>query len=190
QNQLPRGTTILGTVLSSNKTNITTMTGARVAHPLLLGLANICMCTCTKLSSRAFLLIALPPIPHYLHPNQRMWGMLEDHLIHECLVIVLKPLMIAAEIRIMMSDPVGNVHHCYMPLAAYIIDTPEACMLACVRGKTSPFTMVSYLEFGGDFRHPKCTRSITLEQLANIKANSNNHKACFRCWRKYGNTWF
>ncbi|KAG2055947.1 hypothetical protein BDR06DRAFT_858599, partial [Suillus hirtellus] len=185
QNQLPRGATILGTVLSSDKTNITTMTGARVAHPLLLGLANIRMCTHTKLSSRAFLLTALLPIPQYLHPNQRMRGMLEDRLIHECLVIVLKPLMIAAEIGIMMSDPVGNVRHCYTPLAAYIVDTPEACMLACVRGKTSPFTMASYLEFGDSFRHPECTRSVTLEQLANIKADPNNLEAFFEACAEY-----
>jgi hypothetical protein len=77
-----------------------------------------------------------------------MWGMLKNYLIHEGLVIVWKLLMIAAKIRIMMSDLVGNIHHCYIPLAAYIVNTPEACMLACVHGKTSPFTMVSYLEFG------------------------------------------
>ncbi|KAG1831477.1 hypothetical protein EV424DRAFT_1534160 [Suillus variegatus] len=185
QSQLPRGTTILGTVLSSNKTNVTTMTGARVAHPLLLGLANIRMCTRTKFSSRVFLLTALLPIPQYLHPNQRMQGVLEDRLIHECLAIVLRPLMIAAEIGIMMSDPVGNVRHCYTSLAAYIVDTPEACMIACVRGKTSPFTMASYLEFGDDFRHPEHTRSVTLDQLASIKVDPNNLEAFFEACAKY-----
>ncbi|KAG1847303.1 hypothetical protein DFJ58DRAFT_843203 [Suillus subalutaceus] len=105
------------------------MTGARIAHPLLLGLANIRMHTRTKLSSKTFMLMALLPIPKYLHPNQRMRGMLEDCLVHECLSIFLKPLMIAAEVGIMMSDPVGNVRHCFTPLAAYIVDTPEAAML-------------------------------------------------------------
>lgn len=155
------------------------MTGARVAHPLLLGLANIRMQTRMKLSSRAFLLIALLPIPQYLHPNQRMRGVLEDRLIHQCLSIVLKPLMIAAKIGIMMSDPVGNVRHCYTPLAAYIVDTPEACMLACVRGKTSPFTMASYLEFGDNFRHPERTRHITLNQLAKIQVDPNDLEGYF-----------
>ncbi|KAG1839392.1 hypothetical protein C8R48DRAFT_782110 [Suillus tomentosus] len=126
QDQLPRGATVLGTVLSSDKTNITNMTGARVAHPLLLGLANIHMNTHTKLSSRAFLLTALLPIPQYLHSNPWMRGMLEDRLMHKCLSIVWKPLMKAAEIGIMMSDPVGNVRHCFMPLAAYIVNTLEA----------------------------------------------------------------
>ncbi|KAG1785392.1 uncharacterized protein HD556DRAFT_1202432, partial [Suillus plorans] len=146
--QFPRGATVLSAVLSSDKTNITTMTGARLAHLLLLGLTNICMHTCTKLSSKAFLLTALFPIPKYLYPNQRMQGVLEDHLMHKCLSIILKLLMKAAEVGIMMSDPVGNVWHCFTPLAVYIIDTPEAAMLACVCGKTSPFTMASYLQFG------------------------------------------
>ncbi|KAG2100261.1 hypothetical protein BD769DRAFT_1291473, partial [Suillus cothurnatus] len=152
QTQLPRGATVLGTILSSDKTNITTMTGARVAHPLLLGLANIRMCTRTKLSSKAFLLMALLPIPKYLHPNQRMRGMLEDRLVHECLSIVLKPLMKAAEVRIMMSDPVGNVRHCFTPLAAYILagitvnpDDLEAYFEACadsrLNGVHAPFWM-------------------------------------------------
>ncbi|KAG1787146.1 uncharacterized protein HD556DRAFT_1449075 [Suillus plorans] len=179
QSQYPRGATILGTVLSSNKTNITTMTGARIAHPLLLGLANICMCTRTKLSSKAFMLTALLPIPKYLHPNQWMHGMLEDRLVHECLLVVLKPLMIAAEVGIMMSDLVGNVQHCFTPLAVYIVDTPEAAMLACVRGKTSPFTMASYLQFGDHFRHPAHTCVITLAQLASITVDPNDLEAYF-----------
>ncbi|KAG1900141.1 uncharacterized protein F5891DRAFT_980434 [Suillus fuscotomentosus] len=143
QSQFPRGATILGTMLSSDKTNITTMTGARIAHPLLLSLTNIHMRTCTKLSSKAFMLTALLPIPKYLHPNQWMHGMLEEHLIHECLLIVLKPLMIVAEVGIMMSDPVGNVRHCFAPLAAYIVDTPEAAMLTIT---VDPDDLEAYFE--------------------------------------------
>ncbi|KAG2050011.1 hypothetical protein BDR06DRAFT_892676 [Suillus hirtellus] len=87
--------------------------------------------------------------------------------------------MKAAELGIMMSDPVGNIHHCFTPLAAYIVDTPEACMLACVRGKTSPFTLPSYLQFRDNFRHPACTRAITLEQLASVDVDPNNLEAFF-----------
>ncbi|KAG1724567.1 uncharacterized protein EDB91DRAFT_1255159 [Suillus paluster] len=179
QDQLPQGATILGTVLSSDKTNVTTMTGARVTHPLLLGLANICMCTRTKLSSKVFMLTALLPILQYLHPNQRMWGMLEDRLIHKCLLIILQPLMKAAKLGIMMSNPVGNIRHCFTPLAAYIVDTPEACMLTCVCGKTSPFTLVLYLQFGDNFHHPAHTRAITLDQLTSVNIDPNDLKAFF-----------
>lgn len=42
QKRLPSGGTLLGVVLSSDKTTVTSMTGDRVAHPLLLSVANIC----------------------------------------------------------------------------------------------------------------------------------------------------
>ncbi|KAG2137454.1 uncharacterized protein EDB93DRAFT_1091181, partial [Suillus bovinus] len=45
QSNLPSGVTLLGTILSSDKTNISMMTGNRVAHPLLISLANIRMST-------------------------------------------------------------------------------------------------------------------------------------------------
>ncbi|KAG1764318.1 hypothetical protein EDD22DRAFT_776077 [Suillus occidentalis] len=98
---------------------------------------------------------------------------------HLSLSIILQPLMKAAELGIMMSDPVGNVRHCFTPLAAYIVDTPEACMLACVHGKTSPFTMASYLQFGDNFCHPTCTRAITLEQLASIDIDPHDLEGFF-----------
>jgi hypothetical protein len=108
------------------------MTGGRVAHPLLISLANIKMATRNKASSHAFLLTALLPIAEFLHPVKRMQGVLEARLVHQCLDIVLEPLKQAAHIGRMMSDPLGNLRYCFTPLASYIVDTPEACMLACV----------------------------------------------------------
>ncbi|KAH7920650.1 hypothetical protein BV22DRAFT_1107578 [Leucogyrophana mollusca] len=137
QSALPAGATVLGTILSSDKTTISTMTGDRVAHPLLVGLANIHMSTRSKLSSNAFMLTALLPVAKFLHPTKRMRGVLQDRLVHKCLDLVLQPLKIAAAVGIMMSDPVGNIRYCFTPLAAYIVDTPEAC-------KTSPFTMATF----------------------------------------------
>ena len=45
KSQLPAGATLLGTVLSSDKTNISVLTGDRVAHLLLISLTNIKMDT-------------------------------------------------------------------------------------------------------------------------------------------------
>ncbi|KAG1834477.1 hypothetical protein EV424DRAFT_1468577 [Suillus variegatus] len=86
QSNLPSGATLLGTILSSDKTNISMMTGDRVAHPLLISLANICMSTRLKASL----------------------GVLEDCLIHQYLDIVLAPLKQAAREGVMLSDPVGH----------------------------------------------------------------------------------
>ncbi|KAH7917076.1 hypothetical protein BV22DRAFT_988122, partial [Leucogyrophana mollusca] len=122
---IPHGATVIGTVLSSDKTTISTMTGDRVAHPLLISLANIHMSTRSKISSKAFLLTALLPVPKFLHSTQRMRGVLQDRLIHQCFDLVLKPLKIAATIGIMMADPAGNSRYCFTLLAACIVDTPE-----------------------------------------------------------------
>ncbi|KAG2153067.1 uncharacterized protein EDB93DRAFT_1239862 [Suillus bovinus] len=89
-------------------TNITALTGDRVAHPLLISLANIHMNIRLKSSSGAFVLTALLPVLKFVHKKKQMKGVLEDRLIHQCLDIVLEPLKQAARHGIMLSDPIGN----------------------------------------------------------------------------------
>ncbi|KAG1800627.1 hypothetical protein EV424DRAFT_1332034, partial [Suillus variegatus] len=187
QSALPRGATLLRTILSSDKTNISTMTGDRVAHPLLVSLANIRMSTQLKSSSNAFVLTALLPVPKFIHKNKCMRGVLEDRLIHECLDIVLRPLKLAAREGIMLSDPVGHSRYCFTPLVSYIVDTPEAMMLAAVGGKTSPVTTAMYKQFGDPFRHQPRTGATTLSQLdiARSKADPNDIEAFFREAQKF-----
>ncbi|KAG1887913.1 uncharacterized protein F5891DRAFT_1132056 [Suillus fuscotomentosus] len=108
QSALPCGATLLGTVLSSDKTCITALTGDRVTHPLLLSLANIHMNTRLKLSSNAFVLTALLP-------KKRMKGVLQDRLIHQCLDIVLEPLKSATREGVMLATTLAQldvVHSC------------------------------------------------------------------------------
>ncbi|KAF8125582.1 hypothetical protein EV363DRAFT_1453678 [Boletus edulis] len=179
QSKLPEGVTLCGVILSSDKTHITNICCGKVAHPLLISLANIRMAVRNKASSHAFLLAALMPITEFLHPNKRMRSVLHARLFHQCLDIVVDPLKTAARIGRMMSDPVSNVRYCFTPLAAYIVDTPEACMLACVCGKTSPMTMASYKEFGDAFQHEPRTRAIMLAQLARITCDPNDVERYF-----------
>ncbi|KAF8868601.1 hypothetical protein BD779DRAFT_1481169 [Infundibulicybe gibba] len=172
QEQLPPGASLLGTILSSDKTNISAMTGGRVAHPLLISLANISMDLRMRASSHAFLLLALLPIPKFIHKNKKLCGMLENCLIHECLDTITQPLKKAAEIGMMMTDPLGYRHYCFTPLAAYIVDTPEAAMLAGVAGRTSPVTLASYTQFGDNFRHEPRMLANTVESLRKIELES------------------
>ena len=129
------------------------MTGGCQAHPLLLSLAGLDMCFWMKASNHAFLLIALLPIPKFIHKNQKTCGVLGDCLKHKCLDFIVEPLKIAAQISIMMSDPVGNLKYCFTPLAAYIVDMPESMMLAGVVGKTLSVTMAYYKQFGDPVQH-------------------------------------
>jgi hypothetical protein len=145
------------------------MTGGRVAHPLLISLANLLMDFRTKATNHAFHLLALLPTPKFIHPDRKIRGVLENRLIHSCLDFILQPLKKAAEVGIMMSDPLGSLRYVYTPLAAYIVDTQEAVVLAGVSGKTSHLTTATYKEFGDAFRHPPRTASMTLKQLTALE---------------------
>ncbi|KAF8548238.1 hypothetical protein OG21DRAFT_1386806, partial [Imleria badia] len=89
----------------------------------------------------------------------------------------------AARLRFMTSDPVGNLCYCYTPLAAYVADTPEQTLVACVGSKTSPFTTATSKQFGGPVRHNSRTRSHTL--LAICKAMHQCSPKDFEKFVKY-----
>lgn len=144
QSQIPAGMTLLRMILSSDKTNISVLTGDHIVHPLLISLANIKMETWLKSSSKSFLLSVLLPVPKFVHKNSWIRGVLENCLIHQCLDIMLDPLKRTAKLGIMLSDPWGHSWYCFTPIASYIMDTPKATMLAGVGGKTSPVTMAMY----------------------------------------------
>ena len=166
--------TLLGVILSSDKTNLSSMTGGCVLHFLLISLANLLMDFRTKATNHAFHLLALLPTPKFIHKDRKIRGVLENRLIHDCLDFILQPLKKAAQVGIMMSDPLGSLHYVvYMPLTAYIVDTQEAVVLAGVAGKTSHLTTATYKEFGNAFRHLPRTASMTLRQLIVIEQVAN-----------------
>ncbi|KAJ6557091.1 hypothetical protein B0H10DRAFT_1847032 [Mycena sp. CBHHK59/15] len=123
QEKLPKGATVLGTILSSDKTQISAMTGNRQAHPVLISLADIDMDFRMKATHHAFLLLALLPIPKFLEKNKEIKGVLTSRLFHANMDFILGPLKIAAQIGIMMSDPLGWPAHTLSQLEALEEDT-------------------------------------------------------------------
>lgn len=148
------------------------MTGDRMAHPLLISLTNISSEIRMKSSQNAFVLLALLPVPKFLHSDKKLRGVLHSRLIHACLDFVLLPLKTAARIGIMLSDPLGFRRFCFTPCAAYMVDHEEAIMLAGVAGKTSHITVADYKKFGDPFRHEPRTGSHTLTQRTIIRAKA------------------
>ena len=141
------------------------MTGDRTAHPVLLSLANIPMDIRMKASNHAFVLIALLPCPKFLAKDRATRSVLESRTVHLCLDIITEPLKLAARAGRMMSDPRGYSRFCFTALASYIVDTPEAAMIACVAGKTSHLTMADYRKFGDPVRQEPRAASTTIAQL-------------------------
>ena len=141
------------------------MTGNRMAHPILISLANIDASVCSKTSLHGYLLLALLPIPKFLHKNTCTHSMLQDWLVHQALNKILHLLKVAATVGMMMSDPVGNLWYCYTPLASWITDTPEESLLSAMSPKVSPVTTATSKEFGNLFRHPSRTTTLTLTAI-------------------------
>ncbi|KAI6008569.1 hypothetical protein EDC04DRAFT_2907000 [Pisolithus marmoratus] len=165
QEALPPGATLLGVVLSSDKTNILVMSGNCMAHPLLISPANIDACLCSKSSAHAYLLLALLPIAKFTHKTTHICSLLQDRLVHQALNVVLSPLKTATSVGVMMSDPKGNLCYCFTPLAAWIADTPEEGLLAGTAMKVSPVTTATSKEFGDPYQHPPCTAATTLTAI-------------------------
>ncbi|KAI5982093.1 hypothetical protein EDD15DRAFT_2403257 [Pisolithus albus] len=186
--QIPNGATLLGVILSSDKTNISVMTGNRMAHPLLLSLANIDADIRSKGSLHGHVLLALLPVVSFIHGKTRVRSLLSDRLVHESLDFVLKPpLKVAAAVGVMMSDPVGNLRYCFTPLIAYIADTPEQSLLACISPKASPVSTAVYKEFGDPFPHPPRTAGRTLDDIERvcIEADPNDFEEFLKAAKRY-----
>ncbi|KAI6019366.1 hypothetical protein BKA83DRAFT_4127278 [Pisolithus microcarpus] len=187
QDQIPNGAMLLGVILSSDKTNILVMTGNRMAHPLLLSLTNIDADIRSKGSLHGHVLLALLPVVSFIHGKTHICSLLSDRLIHESLDFVLKPLKVAVAIGVMMSDPVGNLCYCFTPLIAYIADTPEQSLLACISPKASPVSTAVYKEFGDPFPHPPRTAGRTLDNIewACIEADPNDFEEFLKAAKRY-----
>ena len=122
-----------------------------------------------KASNHTFLLLALFPIPKFIHKDKKVCSVLENCLTHKCIDFIVKPLKKVAEIGVMMSDPLGWHRYCFTPLIGAIIDYPKAGVYAGVGGKTSPVRMATYKQFGDSYQHEPQTASTTLTRLMEIK---------------------
>ncbi|KAG1894108.1 uncharacterized protein F5891DRAFT_985339 [Suillus fuscotomentosus] len=134
QERLPDGATLLGVVLSSDKTKVSNLSGNRYTHPLLISLANINSEICGKGSLEAYIPLTLLPIAKFIHRNQCMRGILADRLFHQCIGIVVEPLEQAAHLGVMMSNPAGFSRYCCMPL------------IVAVANFVSPFELTAFFE--------------------------------------------
>ena len=108
-----------------------------------------------------YLLLALLPVPKFIHLNKHLRGVLANRLLHQVISIIIKPLKKAAEVGHMMRDPLGNLKYSFTPLVTYITDTPEQRVLACVTSNASAVTMAVTDQFGDPVHSAARTTSKT-----------------------------
>ncbi|KAF9777296.1 hypothetical protein BJ322DRAFT_1135060 [Thelephora terrestris] len=136
QEQVPVGTTVLGTILSSDKTLLSAMSGDRVAHPLLITAANIDSDVRMKASYNSLLLLALLPVPKFTGVPKPLHGILENRVIHACLDLICEPLKVVARHGDWMSDHAGN----HPPRTASDILSP----LSSLSSSMDPWNVAAY----------------------------------------------
>lgn len=121
-----------------------------------------------KSSYHALPLIGLLPCPKFIGVKKSLHGVMENRLIHHCLDIICKPLKEASAQGAFIADSLGRIRCCFTPIISYIVDTPEAALIAGVGGKTSHLTLASHKLFGDHFRHPTRLASLTLSQIEHL----------------------
>ena len=180
--------TLLGVVLSSDKTNVLVMTGNHIAHPVLISLVNINKNICSKTLLYGYMLLALLPVTKFIHKNTQVHSLLQDHLFHQALNLILQPLKTAATMGMMMNDPVGNLWYCYTLLAAWTADTPKQGLLAGMDLKVSPVMMAKSRNFGDPFYHLPHTGSVTLTTIRTVYAKQDplDYKTFLKVIRELG----
>jgi len=127
QNAVPEGGTVIPLLFGSDKTHLTNFSGDKAAWPLYMTLGNIKKEVRRQSSKRAWVLVALLPIPPK-HPEsgeiQMTW--------HTAINKVLEPIK---DVNLNGSGysldcPDGKVRQCYPIVAAWIADYMEYVVVA------------------------------------------------------------
>ncbi|KAI9574177.1 hypothetical protein HD554DRAFT_2165677 [Boletus coccyginus] len=124
----------------------------------------------------------------FIHKNTCVCSLLQDCLFHQALDLILQPLKTAAMVGGMMNNPVGNLRYCYMPLMAWIVNTPEQSLLAGTGPKVSLVTMAKVKNFSDLHRHPLHTSSNTLIAIQIVKARQDppDYKTFLKETKEFG----
>src|ERR1700683_3525047 len=164
---------MLGIIGTSDKTPLTIGFGNKEMHPVLLSLANINAGVRMKATSHAFTLAAYLPIPKFFNVSPQVQAMLSARIFHICFDIITVNLKHATVHGVPMSDPSGKVRMCHTPLASWIADLPEQCMIVCVLANQSPFTTATSDQFSDYHCYPHRTQEHTLNLITQACSLTN-----------------
>ncbi|KIK11805.1 hypothetical protein PISMIDRAFT_70299, partial [Pisolithus microcarpus 441] len=134
---LPEGATLVPIIAASDKTPVTRHTGSLEMHPLFLTIGNIDSDVHMKATAYAWHCVAfMPTVKFDIHPDYQT--ILQARLWHRCVDIVTEKLKRAANVGEFMTDPFGDVWHCFTPLVAWTADLPEQQLITSVSRNASP----------------------------------------------------
>lgn len=161
------GATIVGVILASDKTHVTTGTGGLHMHPVFLTISNIVSTVRQKATSHAWICVGFLPIPVFTVHSETQ-SILAARLWHRCMDIITATLKEAARIGALAADPLGDVRKIVTPLVIHTGDLPEQQLGAGVSRNSSPVSIATLKSFGDAQGSPPRLGIHTLQTIAKL----------------------
>ncbi|KAK0460760.1 hypothetical protein IW261DRAFT_1554531 [Armillaria novae-zelandiae] len=155
QKLLPKGATIAAIILSSDKMQLSTFSSDKSAWPVYLTLGNIDASVRRKPSEQATILIE------------------GYQLFHDCIWVLLKPLVDAGQNSVEMLCSDGKMRLVFPLLAAYVADYPEQCLIAGCGERRCPKCTVPSQELGDPLHSVLCDPKKTIDVLKATRMGNN-----------------
>ncbi|CAE6381518.1 unnamed protein product [Rhizoctonia solani] len=134
-----RNATIAAVILSSDKTNLSVMSGGQTAYPVYITVANIDKDWRRKPSKRTTLLLGYLPTDSFEDvENDNERRRLKAELVHRSMEVMLAPLKEAMEDGVEMWCPDGRCRLVFPRIAAYLADWPELNLHCCTSIASCP----------------------------------------------------
>ncbi|KAG1742960.1 hypothetical protein EDD22DRAFT_982148 [Suillus occidentalis] len=152
---LPSGAIVAPVILASDKTNLTHFRGDKAAWPIYLTIGNIRKDIRRQPSKHATVLIGYLPISKMLHfKDDEAQQIGRYRLFHNCMRLVMEPLVEAGARGVDMICADRNIRHVYPILAVYIADHPKQCLITCCKENHCPRCVVGLKHRGDHFDSP------------------------------------
>lgn len=149
--QLPDGATVIPVILSTDKTQLSTLSGGKTAYPVYMTIGNINKDIRRKPSYHAQALVGYLPTTAFgdTHISDTAARLARMRLFHHAMGIIFEPLKLLVKAGIELTSADGAVRRGHPILSSYPSDYPEQALVTCTRyGVTCPKCDISSDDLG------------------------------------------
>jgi hypothetical protein len=135
-------------IVTSDETQLSQFKGDQKAWPVYLTLGNICKELRRQLSAHAAILLGYLPVSNLECFSESEWSLVGYQMFHYCIGRILQNLKTAGHQGVEMICTDGYIRKVYPILAAYVVDYPEQCLVACTMENCCPLCKVDLKKRG------------------------------------------